>query len=254
MAVQQRVSDIPAERLDALNSGEIEARTLTECLAVDFAELLPKVAPDIPARSKERMQDAAAQGITKRMALAAELLSDHFGPEAAERLGAHRSDTVRGWAAYCIGAWADLDLAAKIGAIAPFADDAHFGVREWSWLAIRPDIAAEISEAIRLLTSWTDAPSANLRRFATEATRPRGVWCAHIKALKRDPEPARPLLEPLRADPSQYVQDSVANWLNDASKDRPDWVRAICGEWVAEGASQETERIVKRAMRSLRKP
>ena len=90
-----------------------------------------------------------------------------------------------------------------------------------------------------------------MRRFASEALRPRGVWAAHIPTLKQQPERGEPILHPLRADPSQYVQDSVANWINDASKTRPDWAIALCKRWVAENDNAATARIVKRALRSV---
>lgn len=151
-----------------------------------------------------------------------------------------------------IGAIDRTAIADRLNAIRPFADDHHFGVREWSWMAVRPHIAADLEVSIRHLANWTSAPSARVRRFASESIRPRGVWCAHIGTLKKQPKIALPILEPLRADPAPYVQDSVGNWLNDAGKDQPDWVREVCQRWLEEmPADPNTKRIVGRALRSL---
>lgn len=243
--------DIEPARLGQLNAGVTEAATLTECLAVDFAVLMRAALPEIAADAIAAMQKAAGEGISRRMALAGRLIHERRGMIAVEELRRHVSDTVRGWACFTIGAAEDMPLPARLAAIKPFADDHHFGVREWSWMAVRPHIAADLDNAISLLAAWTGEPSERLRRFASEATRPRGVWCAHLGALRQSPEKALPILEPLRADPAPYVQDSVGNWLNDASKDRPDWVRSLCAQWSAESAIPSTTRICKRALRSI---
>ena len=243
------VADITPARLALLNGGSVASATLTEGLAVDFAQLLAAAVPDLGAVRLERMRAQAAAGITKRMVLAAQLLLEADADLAV--LQAHPSDTVRGWACFVIAAQAGSTLPQRLAAMRPLADDGHFGVREWAWLALRPHLAASLDEAIRLLAPWTADPSQRVRRFACEALRPRGVWCAHIAQLKEQPQLALPLLQPLRADPAVYVQDSVANWLNDAAKSQPDWVRSLCAQWLLESPVAATARICKRAQRSL---
>lgn len=247
----KRVSDITEDRLAVLNSGTVEATTLTECLAVDFAAIMAHARSGLGPGALETMQQAAAHGISRRMALAGDLLHEAEGLEAVQTLRFHQSDTVRGWACFVIGADKWLGLAARLALLQPLADDVHFGVREWAWMALRPHLTANLEEAIDHLALWTSASSERLRRFASEATRPRGVWCAHIDALKQRPEIALPILEPLKDDPSAYVQDSVGNWLNDASKTRPRWVQDTTDRWTRESQAPATARICKRALRSL---
>lgn len=247
-----RPADVPPAVRRELNAGTRETRTLAEGLAVDFAALLRAAAPELPAAAHARMRAAADGGVTRRCALAGGLLLAGFGPGGYGRFRAHASDTVRGWAAYLLAATPGLPLAARLKEIRPLADDPHFGVREWAWLALRPHVAAEPEAAIRLLTPWTAAATANLRRFASEATRPRGVWCTHITALKERPELGLRLLEPLRADPEKYVQNSVANWLNDAAKSRPDFVQSLCARWRRESPGPATDYICRRALRNVR--
>ena len=244
-----RIADIDPATLARLNAGEVAARTLAEGLAIDFRTLIRAVAPALPDAAVAAIDPTL--GVTRRMALAARTLLDHGGGRSIDPLLAHPSDTVRGWAAYMVGLLPGLPLADRLARVRPLADDSHFGVREWAWLAVRPHVAADVDAAVRLLAAWTAGPSANVRRFASEVTRPRGVWCAHIDRLKASPELGLPVLEPLRADPAKYVQDSVANWLNDAAKTQPAWVRSLCARWAAESDAAATHRICKRATRSL---
>jgi len=158
---------------------------------------------------------------------------------------------VRGWAAYMIGGCALTSLPRILESVQPLANDGHFCVREWAWLAVRPRIAQDLDEAISILSKWTASPSEYIRRFASEATRPRGVWSAHLPVLKKEPYRGLPILEPLRADVAPYVQNSVANWLNDAAKTRPDWVVELCHSWLSEKPSSATQHIGKRARRSI---
>lgn len=241
---------IPAERLRALNTGSTAATHLAECLAMDFGALLPAVVPMLQAAAVQRMRDAAGKGITVRMALAATLLRE-AGQGDPLQWQAHPSDTVRGWACHLIGGDSAASLAAKLQAMRPLADDPHFGVREWAWLALRMDIVAAPLQALELLLPWTDEASPYLRRFACEALRPRGVWATHIALFKQRPELALPVLEALADDPERYVQDSVGNWLNDAGRMQPQWLLDLCTRWQRERDSAANAYIRKRALRSL---
>ena len=246
-----RVSDIPADVLQALSRGQMQSATLTECLALDQAMLVRTVFPGLSASALKAVNVACALGVLKRMACIGAVLLDELGTDGIAQCQSHAADTVRGWACFMIGAQPALDLQARLTSIRPLADDVHFGVREWAWMGVRPHLAQELAESIAHLAPWTAEPSERLRRFASEALRPRGVWCAHIAALKREPAQALPILSPLRADPSAYVQDSVANWLNDAAKDQPAFVRDLCTQWLQGTSTDATRRICQRAQRNL---
>lgn len=247
----RRRSEIPPAVLAELNAGTREARNLVEGLAVDMARLMAAAFPEWRGRAVARVQAAAELGITRRMELCGQVLWDEGGVAILPRAAEHPSDTVRGWACYLIGLVPEWSLAERLRRIRPLAEDRNSGVREWAWLPLRSHVAADLPLAVRRLTPWTRSRSAYLRRFASELTRPRGVWTNHLEQLKVRPELGLPLLEPLRADGEKYVQDSVANWLNDAGKSRPDFVRALCARWRRESPGPATARICARALRRL---
>lgn len=246
-----RTADIPADILLALSQGTIPSATLTEGLALDQVQLLQAVFPELPASAITRANAACQLGILKRMQAMSLLLLDELGPDSIERCRIHGSDTVRGWACFMIGAQNALSLQARLALIQPLADDEHFGVREWAWMAVRPHLVTDLSATLIHLAEWTSSPSERIRRFASEAIRPRGVWCSHISEFKQHPERALPILYPLRADASVYVQDSVANWLNDAAKDQPVWVSQLCDQWLSDNPTDATRRLCQRALRNL---
>ncbi len=240
----RRIADIPLEVLAGLNAGELETGNLVEGLAIDFQTLLQTAFPTVA----HRLAIDRALPYTQRLRLSAELIAHHV---PLESVLTHRSDTIRGIGGYIIGMNPQLSVAQVVEAIRPLAADPHFGVREWAWLGIRPRIVAQPAEFISAFVPWSLEDDSNIRRFGCEATRPRGVWCAHIRELREEPWLALSVLAPLCADPSKYVQDSVANWLNDASKTQPVWVRELTQKWLAESDCDSTKKIVKRALRTL---
>lgn len=190
--------------------------------------------------------------LTDRMWAGAAGLYEELGDGCLDVAIACHSDTARAWGALSVGLIDGISLEDRFALARPFGADPHFAVREWAWIAVRSHIAAAVEAALCLLADWTNNVDANIRRFASEATRPRGVWCKHIPELKANPDLAIRILEPLKSDPAPYVQLSVGNWLNDAAKSRPEWVRAICARWLRESSIPSTERICRRGTRSMR--
>ena len=258
-----RIALIPAEVLDALNDGLLETVNLNEFLALDVARLARAVAAQMgldPAH--ERLADTLAmldafkpmQRHTHIARALYDMTAAHAQRDAvAHRLATHPSDAARSWAVQWLQ-FAGQPLAERLQGVRRFAADPHFGVREFAWMAVRDGVIADLEGALALLQPWVSDADENVRRFACELTRPRGVWCAPIKALWAEPWRALPLLEALRADDSRYVQNSVANWLNDASKSQGAWVRELGARWLDESPVPATRYIVKRALRTLDKP
>lgn len=230
------------DRVDQLSRGLGETKFLVEGLAMCFETLMLKLFPN-----EECPEFPQKMGYIKRMELAGRCLLE----KQAFHLIDHPSDTVRGWVGYAIG-MQDLSLEDILKQIEPLANDPHFSVREWAWIAIRARVINELDLSLELLKPFAKSKHENLRRFAVELTRPRGVWCAHIKALKDKPWKALPLFEHMFSDESKYVRLSVGNWLNDASKTHPDWVIKVCGKWGEKSSSKQTQHILKRALRSIK--
>ena len=253
--------DIPEDILKQLNAGEIASANLVEWLAINPLILLDNVLKQTRRKHYFKSVSAEVKKLKKRTVntinetigtTILKLTQQHKDDELINLISRHPSDAVRCWAAYTFGKNDRLTISEKLERIEPFAADDHFGVREIAWMAVRPTIAEELNESITILSLWSTSADPYIRRFASEATRPRGVWCNHIEALKSNPEIGLPIIEPLKSDPEKYVQDSVANWLNDAAKSKPDFVIQICMHWEKISKTKETAYIIKRACRSMK--
>jgi 3-methyladenine DNA glycosylase AlkC len=254
---------ISADVLAQLNAGSLETATLAEWLAVDMERLLWAVADTLGLKHAEDELRRSAQGVNllgvtrrlERIGRAIFLVSGRGRQRESilRRVALHQSDVVRQWGAYAVLADDAMDLTERVVAIRRFASDRNMSVRECAWMAFRPFVVARTADALKLLMPLAHDTDPNVRRFASEVSRPRSVWCVHIPLLKRHPNLARELLEPLKNDPSRYVQLSVGNWLNDAGKSRPDWVTTLCDEWRRTSDDvAATRHIMRRALRSIR--
>lgn len=254
--------DIPENILAQLNRGEIETANLVEWLAVDQRFLLENLLVEHqrtdylkPMLSKiDQLKKQTVNTINE--AIGTGLFEQAIKNNDSDFLtvvSKHKADLVRCWAAYTIGKNEELNIIEILEQIQPFSADKHFGVREISWLAVRKKISQNLIQSVEILSEWTSNQDENIRRFTTEATRPRGVWCEHIDELKQNPELALSILEPLNSDKSKYVMDSIGNWLNDVSKTCPDFVKELCQRWEKESETKETKYIIKKALRTINK-
>ena len=116
--------------------------------------------------------------------------------------------------------------------------------------AIRPFIERYPAETMERLRAWVRDPDEHVRRLVSEGTRPRLPWATQISAFIADPTPALGLLQQLNDDPSLYVRRSVANHLNDISKDHPGIVLERMASWSHE-APRERLWLINHALRSL---
>ena len=257
-----RMKDIPETVLKRLNKGEEETITLVEILAVNQLSLIKTVYPALGLENfiyeieKTWEKEVMPITFTKRFSIVCSSMISEIKTEkqlcsTVGKLKQHNSDIIRCYGAMLVGLYPNWDLKQKLLSIVDFANDKHSGVRELAWMSLREPFLEETKTGIKLLTAWTKNESENLRRFASEISRPRGVWCRHSELLKEHPELGLPILTPLRSDKSRYVQNSVANWLNDASKSNADFVKQTINNWISTTSSSETNYIAKRGMRTI---
>ena len=117
--------------------------------------------------------------------------------------------------------------------------------------AVRPFIIKYENKMIAQMLSWSRHKNPMVRRLSSEGCRPRLPWAMAIPALKKNPIPIIPILENLKNDISESVRRSVANNLNDISKDNPKTAINLIKNW--KGESEETDWLIKHASRTLLK-
>jgi len=120
-----------------------------------------------------------------------------------------------------------------------------------SEMAIRPFIEKYPREIGKQLLAWSLSDNHHYRRLSSEGTRPRLPWASPLRNFIKDPSPNLPILENLKNDESLYVRKSVANHLNDISKNHPELVLKIAKKW--HGKTAHTNWVVKHGLRTLLK-
>ncbi len=252
-------SKIPKDTLNNLNLGLEPSLTLSEILAVDMKLLLKTVYPNIFFANEE----LSTLGIVERIAKCSYFIQQYAQQnninleQEFKKLSKHTSDTARGWSCYLVPYLSINNINNSFELIKQLAADNHFGVREWAWLALREQVINNIEISIQYLIPWSQDKNPFIRRFSSEILRPRGVWCKHINIFKTNHnnilESIIPLLDNLIIDTDKYVQNSLANWLNDCAKDNSAWVLNLCNIWRTNfGTGHTSSYIIKRGLRNLK--
>ena len=120
-----------------------------------------------------------------------------------------------------------------------------------SEFAIRQFILKYEDKTMNQMKLWSQSSNEHLRRLSCEGCRPRLPWTIALPIYKKDPSKILEIIELLKNDKSLYVRKSVANNLNDISKDNPhlviDFVKTNLG------TSKDLDWICKHASRTLLK-
>jgi 3-methyladenine DNA glycosylase AlkC len=117
--------------------------------------------------------------------------------------------------------------------------------------AIRPFLQQHFDLTYGYLQEWTSDENYHVRRLASEGCRPRLPWGQRVPYLMHNHQEIITILEQLKDDSSDYVQRSVANNLNDISKDYPQTVVDLAQDWLANEPTLQRQWIVKHATRGL---
>jgi 3-methyladenine DNA glycosylase AlkC len=120
-----------------------------------------------------------------------------------------------------------------------------------SEFAIRRFIIRDEVKTMAFLKKCAKSDNFHVRRFASEGCRPRLPWTIALPSFKKNPSKVLEILELLQDDKEDYVKKSVANNLNDITKDNPQIVIDIAKKWY--GKHKDKDWIVKHACRTLLK-
>lgn len=142
-----------------------------------------------------------------------------------------------------VGQYGHENIDESLNALAFFT---RFGSSEF---AIREYLKRDLHGTLAKMLEWSCDPDEHVRRLASEGCRPRLPWSCHLNELITDPTPSLPILENLKADPALYVRKSVANHLNDISRDHSEVVLRILSGWDRD--HPHTKWITKQALRTL---
>jgi 3-methyladenine DNA glycosylase AlkC len=201
---------------------------------------------------KDALMDLSARSLNERMRHTAHTLQ-HYLPDDYRKSISILMDTVTsmpvGYTALVFPEFVSLfgkdNYKQSIDALKYFT---RFGSSEF---AIRTFLKLDLNKTLTNMYKWSEDDNVQVRRLSSEGSRPRLPWSFKIDEIIQHPELTKPILENLNSDNELYVRKSVANHLNDQTKDSPDYVTQLVKSW--DRTHPHTAWIVKRGCRSLLK-
>lgn len=232
-----------------------------EALVRQMAEWITAVYPpfEVTAFVRQIVPQLAGKALKERITIITEALRTHLPAsyqKAWEILEATLAKDLPGSGATANGGWHYWPIAQFIEMYG--LDDFELSMRgmyeitkrHTAEFAIRPFLVKYPERTLAVLSKWAEDENAHVRRLVSEGTRPRLPWGMRLQQFIADPSPTLALLGKLKDDPSDYVRRSVANHLNDISKDNPDLVLRQLKRWQ-EQPTPESDWITRHALRSL---
>ncbi|WP_016957922.1 hypothetical protein [Catenovulum agarivorans] len=217
-----------------------------------FIELAAKDLEQLELKQRsQQIYQALQQTLPSDYREACEILLKTLAPvdESSEQIHFDNSaQGIRGWAIMPMA-----DFVALHG-----LDDIEFALlvlkqmtkRFSAEFAIRYLIEKNPELVIATLQTWLDDKNPHVRRLISEGTRPRLPWGIRLGFFIEKPQLTIQLLEQLKDDDSEYVRRSVANHLNDISKDHADLIVNLTENWLAD-ADKNRQKLLKHACRGL---
>jgi 3-methyladenine DNA glycosylase AlkC len=207
---------------------------------------------------RQATDDLAGGGLRERADLLRDALLADL-PGSYEQFAGHvrcardRSGSFSGWLIWPVTSAVALK-AIEDGSTRAFDDAmgllAELTGRLTSEFAIRLLLRHDPDRALQTMTSWSSSPDVDVRRLASEGSRPYLPWAARVPTLITRPGLTITILQALHQDDSEYVRRSVANHLNDISRDHPQLAVATAAQWLVD-ADRNTPQVVRRALRTL---
>ena len=119
-----------------------------------------------------------------------------------------------------------------------------------SEFAIRHFLRRDLHGTLAVMTRWSTDENEHVRRLASEGTRSHLPWAKGVPGLVTQARSTRAIVDALYRDESETVRRSVANHVNDLSRDHPDVAADIAAGWSA-APDDHTPQVARHAMRTL---